>query len=121
MEDDLDTLYRENRQYVFGACYQMLKNRFDAEDAVQDVFMIAMKKKPTAYNQKAIRGWLNTTARFECLKIAAKRRRTVSLYDLPEMAVESGLDLRYTLQGMAAEKTAGFIADLCGRMRTQFA
>ena len=116
---DVDRIYRDHYGYIRRACYSFVKNWADAEDVTQDTFIIAMKKQPKVYCFKAIRSWLYRTARFECLKFLSKRR-FVCIDDI-EVEVEHEIERRYQLQGMATERTAGFITNICQKLTTQFA
>ena len=55
-----------NADNVFKICYSYMKNKYDAEDIMQDVFMQVINKNPKFENEKHERAWLIVTASNLC-------------------------------------------------------
>ena len=59
-------IYDRNADHVFRICYSYMKNKDDAEDIMQDVFMQVINKNPKFENEKHERAWLIVTASNLC-------------------------------------------------------
>jgi len=79
-----EILIRRHGDMVFGTCLRILRNRSDAEDAFQAVFLVLLKKASGLTQRKILGDWLYGVAYHTALKaryLAAKRRareRTVN-------------------------------------------
>ena len=75
----------EHGKRVFAAAYSLLKNRADAEDVVQDVFLRYFTDEKQFASEAHIRAWLLRTAinRAKDLLRAARRQRELPLEDVP--------------------------------------
>ncbi|MBB4953109.1 RNA polymerase sigma-70 factor (ECF subfamily) [Agrobacterium vitis] len=64
----LNTLYQQTGPKLFGLCLRLLKDRSEAEDALQDIFIKIWQKaesfSATGHNAMA---WLCTIARYHCI------------------------------------------------------
>lgn len=77
-------IYDRNVDNVFKICYSYMKNKDDAEDIVQDVFMQVIKKNPEFENEKHERAWLIVTASNLCknnLKSWKRKNEDISDYE----------------------------------------
>ena len=118
MDEDL---YNEYRRYVFAVCYSLTRNRFDADDLTQMVFLVVMRKKPRNNNRKEMQSWLYRVARFEYLKLRAVEKRYTSIEGM-EFAIEyQERDLENIDTGRFKKRTVGFISTIAQRLTTQFA
>ena len=116
-----DDFYKEYRGYVFAVSWKFTQNRFDAEDVVQEVFMVYMRKQPTFYNRKAMQSWLCNVARFEARKIKAKQSPFVNIEGM-EIAIEyAPKDMETRDTGRINQRTVGFVSTLAQRLTSQFA
>lgn len=71
----LDELYQSNHAAVFRVCSSILRNRDDAADATQQVFLIALESMDAGAKGGAARGWLLAVARNHCLDTLRRRKR----------------------------------------------
>lgn len=64
----LSQLYQQTSPKLFGLCLRLLKDRGEAEDALQDIFIKIWQKaesySATGHNAMA---WLNAIARYHCI------------------------------------------------------
>jgi RNA polymerase sigma-70 factor, ECF subfamily len=58
----LATLYEIHRRRIFNLCFRMLRDRSDAEDLTQDVFVQVFRKIDTFRGQSAFSTWLHRLA-----------------------------------------------------------
>jgi RNA polymerase sigma-70 factor (ECF subfamily) len=85
---DTEALYREHGAAVARLCGALLRDRADAEDATQQVFLAAHRAHLNGSQPREPLAWLLTVARHECY--ARFRQRTASPVptgDLPDAAV----------------------------------
>lgn len=61
---------------MFGLAFRMLKNKEDAEDAVQDAFLKAFSKLDTFREDSLFSTWLYTILHRICLDVLRKKKRT---------------------------------------------
>jgi RNA polymerase sigma-70 factor, ECF subfamily len=62
-----EELYNQHAQRLYSLAYRMLGNPADAEDAVQDAFLVAHKRLDTFRGEAAIGTWLYRLAVNQCL------------------------------------------------------
>ena len=70
------------RRELTGYCYRMLGSSFDAEDAVQDALMKAMRAAGDFAGRASVRSWLYRIATNVCLDMLRARRRRAIPYQL---------------------------------------
>ena len=94
---------------LFSFCVRMLGNRTEAEDVAQDAMLRLWKMAPSWVPGEAkLSTWVFRVARNLCTDVL-RRRRSVPLDDLPEMAdVASGVEAKI----LAAERVAALDAAL---------
>lgn len=68
-----ENLFREHYNELSNYAYSILKNREDAEDAVQDVFIRIWQKDPTIINKDGIKFYLLTATRNTCISFLRKQ------------------------------------------------
>jgi RNA polymerase sigma factor (sigma-70 family) len=71
----IDELYNANHAAVLRVCSRILRNREDAADAAQQVFLIALESLDLTVRSGAARAWLLTVARNHCLDLLRRRKR----------------------------------------------
>jgi RNA polymerase sigma factor (sigma-70 family) len=74
-----EVLYERHARGLLSFCVYMLGSRHDAEDAVQATFASAYRALRADGKPVALRPWLFTIARNDCLSIMRRRRPTVEL------------------------------------------
>jgi RNA polymerase sigma-70 factor (ECF subfamily) len=57
-----DAIYRRHAAYVTRLCSRLLGNRSDADDVVQDTFLVAFEKLASLRDGNALRAWLTQIA-----------------------------------------------------------
>ncbi len=68
---------------LFRTAYSVLRNRFDAEDAVQQALLNAWKARDKA-SEGTERAWMMRILINECRNIQRKRMRSFPVADIPE-------------------------------------
>ena len=69
-------VYTEHAGTIYRVAYTYMKNRYDAEDAVQEAFLRLIRARPTLADARHERAWLIRTVSNVCrdlLKTAARR------------------------------------------------
>jgi RNA polymerase sigma factor (sigma-70 family) len=79
----LDVLFRRHATTVFAYAVSRLRNRADAEEIVQDTFVILWERRRDVVIGESLIPWLLVTARFRSLNAqrAERRRRSDVLVD----------------------------------------
>ncbi len=119
-----EALYDRHAKELLSFCVFMLDSRHDAEDAVQATFVSAYRALLADRRAIAVRPWLFTIARNECLTSLRKRRTDVelngelALTDDPVKHAELGEEIGELLQAVRglpeAQRTALLLAELVG-------
>jgi RNA polymerase sigma factor (sigma-70 family) len=61
---------------LFGVCMKYLKNKTDAHDAVQQVYLKALAELPK-YKVEFIKSWLYMVAKNQCLTVLKANKKTI--------------------------------------------
>ena len=70
----ISELYKRYNHLVFGSCLKYFKNRADAEDAVNEIFML-IDKKLKVHDVSNFKSWLYTVTRNYCIEVLRKNNR----------------------------------------------
>lgn len=70
-----EALVRLHQGPVFRLAYRMMADRGDAEDVVQDTFVLVWRQLPTLHDPATFRGWVYSIATRRCLNLLRTRRR----------------------------------------------
>jgi RNA polymerase sigma-70 factor (ECF subfamily) len=73
-EPTFSGLAQRHRRELHVHCYRMLGSFEDAEDAVQETFLRAWRRRETFEGRSTVRAWLYRIATNACLDLLAKRR-----------------------------------------------
>jgi RNA polymerase sigma factor (sigma-70 family) len=104
--DAFETLYKRHSGELLSFCAYVLGSRHDAEDAVQTTFSAAYRALLAHERPIALRPWLFTIARNDCLSIMRKRRPEVELNGEPALRgdpyreLEVREEVRHTLKSL---------------------
>jgi RNA polymerase sigma factor (sigma-70 family) len=82
----LGVLLERHRARLFATALRILGFRSDAEDAVQETFLIAIRNIGDVRNPSAVGAWLQMVVRRACLQIQRERRVEVLTDTVPETA-----------------------------------
>lgn len=82
----LGVLLERHRARLRATALGILGFRTDAEDAVQETFLVALKHVSAVRDPGAVAAWLQTIVRRECLQIARRRRAEVVTDAVPDAA-----------------------------------
>ncbi len=94
-----EVLYKIYSKDLFRYSYSILRNRFDAEDAVQETFRKYIEKDSRFRRDCSIKTWLMTLARNHCYDVIRKRTIKNESDDYKEPAYRAdNLDLRVSLE-----------------------
>jgi len=83
----LELLLPRYRDRVFRLALTMLRNRSEAEDVTQDIFLRLWRALPGYSGKAALSTWIYAISRNACLSQLRKRRPQVSLDD-PDMQLD---------------------------------
>ena len=85
--DWIEHLYREQGRRVLGICTSLLRDRVEAEDAAQQVFLSAYRARLNGAAPREPAAWLATIARNECWS-----RTRAATHEIPPEAAASSAD-----------------------------
>jgi RNA polymerase sigma factor (sigma-70 family) len=97
---------------LLGFCQNMLRRSADAEDCLQDVFVIAATRLGDLREPDRLRSWLYSVARHECLARLDKRNREQLMDDVPDRASAeydqpASVAIDHELANLLSDMTAG--------------
>jgi RNA polymerase sigma factor (sigma-70 family) len=72
----LEALVARHKRPLYALCYGMLGHPEDAEDAVQETFLLALRALPSFRGESSLRTWLHRIALNLCLRSKARRPET---------------------------------------------
>lgn len=75
----IEGLYRENYQRLYSYAFAILKQRMDAEAAVQEAFTVACETPMELIHSKNYIGWMKKVVRYRALQLLDERKRTAAL------------------------------------------
>ena len=84
----LAAIYDRYSGPLLGFCQNMLRRRADAEDCLQDVFVVAATRLGDLREPALLRSWLYSVARHECLARLDRRHRELLMDDVPDSALD---------------------------------
>lgn len=107
----IETLFLQHWQALFIHAYGYLKNRDDAEVAVQEAFRIACKKVQTLSKSPNQIGWLKMTVKYVCANMITKRQRQLQLLiPLCEISNEAAFTQPEQLTRASLEELEGVLS-----------
>ncbi len=82
LQEELGRALDQHRADLVAYCYRMLASPFEAEDAVQETFLRAVRNIESFEGRAAIKTWLHRIATNVCLDMLRSRQRRVRPMDL---------------------------------------
>ncbi|MBQ6016765.1 MAG: sigma-70 family RNA polymerase sigma factor [Clostridiales bacterium] len=82
-ESAFSEIYEKSERFVYTTCFEILGNKEDAEDAMQETYMALYKGIEGINEGKAFIDWIHTTAYFKATNIRSRKR--------PDLAYEDAL------------------------------
>jgi RNA polymerase sigma factor (sigma-70 family) len=79
-------LYRQFSKAMFNICTRMADNRQDAEDLLQESFILAFRSLSQLKEPASFGGWLKRIVINECIRYSKKTVRWQDIEQLPEQA-----------------------------------
>jgi RNA polymerase sigma-70 factor (ECF subfamily) len=99
-------LYRHHQRYVYALCLRITRNRTDAEDLTQDVFLQVFRKVATFRGESSFSTWLHRVA----LNVVLKHLQRKKLPMVPDILdAETGNSSEW--QFAAPDKSLLFLVD----------
>ena len=74
-DSEIERIVEKQGDRIFRYCLLLLRNRSDAEDAVQETFLSLVRKNPSFRGEEHEKAWLFHVARNKCLDSLRKRKR----------------------------------------------
>ena len=87
-----EELYNKYHNVVYGIAFSILKNKEDAEDAMQNVFIKLYNLAPSLVPESKESTWLYTVAKNEAIEIIRKKKENINLDDIYEIGSDNDLD-----------------------------
>lgn len=98
-EQEVEQIYSRQVDTIYRICFLYLKNKTDAEDAVQAVFLKLMESGPAFENTAHEKAWLIVTATNHCKNILKHWfRKTVTLQEGDSASYEEPFRIDETLE-----------------------
>ena len=100
--DTYNKIWKYFHPLLLRYCVNILKDREQAEDVVQDTMLRAWQALPKTSVDLKLSGWLHTIAYHRCVDILRMqmRRGTLSLADIPDIPRPEGLNLSLEYAGI---------------------
>lgn len=86
-KDVLEEIYNKYKKVIYGIAFSILKNKEDAEDIVQTVFIKIHKLEKSKLPENNILSWIYTLTKNEALQFLRKQKNNIvldSIYDLED-------------------------------------
>ena len=89
---------------MYRLAFSIMKNHFDAEDAVQDAMLKAWRKMDTLRDENVFRPWMKTILRKQCIEALRKNSRCIpcEMNDVPQEQANLPYDMAELLNGLNA-------------------
>jgi RNA polymerase sigma-70 factor (ECF subfamily) len=85
----VEVLLAGHQRFLYTICYQILGHADDAEDAVQETFLRALRALPRFRGDSSVGTWLFRIAIRVCMDRKSSARPTQSMDTLPESELQS--------------------------------
>jgi RNA polymerase sigma-70 factor, ECF subfamily len=122
--DAFEQLVRSHEADLLRLGFRMLSDRGDAQDAVQDTFVLAWRRLPSLFDPQAFRAWIYQLMTRRCLNLirirTRRRTRTTAGPDF-ELETQPGTPIgagRATISPAAAAQTSAMQDSLTAVLAT---
>ncbi|MBN2536813.1 RNA polymerase sigma factor [candidate division WOR-3 bacterium] len=107
--EPFEELYRTHRARVFSTAYRFVRNRPDAEDITQDVFVKVFRKMQDFRGDAAVSTWIYRITVNTALDFLRKRKRrqTVPIEEVGEVAAGPS-NLKHLIEGTIPKLPEGY-------------
>lgn len=86
-------LYRQTSPKLFGLCLRLMKDRGEAEDALQEVYVRIWQRAPTfAGSGHTAWAWISAVARYHCIDRLRQRKQAATELDEAEALADPAAD-----------------------------
>ncbi len=93
----LETLYHKTDKAVYAYALSILKNAYDAEDAMQNSYIKIFQSAQSYRSEGKPMAWILTIVRNLCLNILNENKKTLPLADADYIRTETNADDRLIL------------------------
>jgi RNA polymerase sigma factor (sigma-70 family) len=97
---DFQEIYEKYSKRLFHAVYPIIRDRFLAEDVVQETFLKAYKKMDTIIDEQKIGAWLSSIAVRTAIDLVRKESKGIVMEDV---AVEKECNKTFQLSNVEQE------------------
>lgn len=111
MNEQFADLYQRYAEKIYNLAYHMCGNSEDAQDIVQNTFLLALEKYDGFRGESAEYTWLYAIAKNLCLRLLQNRKRS-SFQNISELIVSAG-----SPRSMAESLSKEEIQDLAGQVK----
>ena len=89
---------------MYRMAFSIMKNHFDAEDAVQDAMLKAWRRMDTLRDENVFTSWMTTILRNQCIEALRKNGRFIpcEMGDVPQEQTESPYTMAELFDGLNA-------------------
>ncbi|MCM1055462.1 MAG: RNA polymerase sigma factor [Bacteroides sp.] len=100
LNEDFEAFYLKHYKLVYRICFIYMKNRFDAEDCTEDVFVKVLSGKYSFSGEEHEKKWLAVTAMNLCKDKLKSwwRKKTVAIDQCGEISAEESFEFDETLK-----------------------
>lgn len=116
--DSFDNIVEEYTNLIFNYCFRMLRNKHEAEDAVQEIFIKAYKAWIKESNIVSLVSWLYRIAYNHCLNIIRRRRLFEFINLTEEIPSEQTSSKDDVVEGTLSEELKYALSKLSPEQRT---
>jgi len=109
--DALAAIFDRYAGHLLAFCRSIVRNHADADDCLQDVFVVAATRLDGLRQPDRLRSWLFAVARHTCL---ARIERDGRVLPTDDVAVDSGLDADPAARGALDADLAAMVDDAMG-------
>ena len=106
-DNEISEIYTRQVDFLFRVCVSLVRNKADAEDAVQETFMRLVRAHPVFENEAHERAWLLRTAERICLTMLRSRWRKheniEEYYELGTAGDEETLEVYMSVMALPAK------------------